>query len=44
VLTPNPEIGAATAIEFGPGGRSTAAAEPIRRGGGAALVVNPAKE
>ena len=33
------EIGAATAIEFGPGGRLTAAAEPTRRGGGAAAVV-----
>ena len=34
------EIGAATAIEFGPGGLLTAAAEPTRRGGGAATVVN----
>jgi gamma-glutamyltranspeptidase / glutathione hydrolase len=33
------EIGAATAIEFGPHGRLTAAAEPVRRGGGAADVV-----
>lgn len=33
------EIGAATAIEFGPGRRLTAAAEPVRRGGGAAGVV-----
>ena len=33
------EIGAATAIEFGPGGLLTAAAEPTRRGGGAAAVV-----
>ncbi|HEU5454368.1 MAG TPA: gamma-glutamyltransferase, partial [Nocardioides sp.] len=37
-----PEIGAATAIEFGPGGLLTAVAEPSRRGGGAAAVVEPA--
>ena len=35
------EIGAATAIEFGKHGRLTVAAEPTRRGGGAATVVNP---
>jgi gamma-glutamyltranspeptidase / glutathione hydrolase len=35
------EIGAATAIEFGPRGLLTAVAEPRRRGGGAALVVRP---
>nr|MDQ5862058.1 gamma-glutamyltransferase family protein [Actinomycetota bacterium] len=35
------EIGAATAIEFGPGKSMTAVAEPVRRGGGAAMVVNP---
>jgi gamma-glutamyltranspeptidase / glutathione hydrolase len=35
------EIGAATAIEFGPGRRLTAVAEPVRRGGGAAGVVRP---
>lgn len=34
------EIGAATAIEFGPGGRLTAAAEPVRRGGGSAMVLS----
>ncbi|MFC7360979.1 gamma-glutamyltransferase [Nocardioides astragali] len=34
------EIGAATAIEFGPGGLMTAVAEPTRRGGGAARVVD----
>ena len=34
------EIGAATAIEFGPHGLLTAAAEPTRRGGGSALVVH----
>jgi gamma-glutamyltranspeptidase/glutathione hydrolase len=33
------EIGAATAIEFGPRGRLTAVSEPTRRGGGAARVV-----
>jgi gamma-glutamyltranspeptidase/glutathione hydrolase len=35
------EIGAATAIEFGPGHRLTAVSEPVRRGGGTALVVKP---
>jgi gamma-glutamyltranspeptidase/glutathione hydrolase len=35
------EIGAATGIEFGPHGLLTAAAEPTRRGGGAADVVEP---
>jgi gamma-glutamyltranspeptidase/glutathione hydrolase len=35
------QIGAATAIEFGPGGMLTAVSEPIRRGGGAARVVDP---
>jgi gamma-glutamyltranspeptidase / glutathione hydrolase len=34
------EIGAATAIEFGPHGLLTAVAEPRRRGGGSALVVS----
>ncbi len=38
----NPEIGAATAIEFRRGGRMLAVAEPTRRGGGAAAVVVPA--
>ncbi|MGH8967762.1 MAG: gamma-glutamyltransferase, partial [Actinomycetes bacterium] len=36
------EIGAATAIEFGPDGLLTAVSEPTRRGGGSALVVEPA--
>ena len=36
-----PELGAATAIEFRPGGRLIASAEPVRRGGGAAGVVHP---
>ncbi|WP_163507622.1 gamma-glutamyltransferase [Fodinicola acaciae] len=35
----NPEIGAATGIEFLRDGRLLAAAEPVRRGGGAAGVV-----
>ena len=34
-------IGNATGIEFLPGGRFQAAAEPVRLGGGSALVVNP---
>jgi gamma-glutamyltranspeptidase / glutathione hydrolase len=38
-LTAGAEIGAATAIEFGPHGRMTAVAEPVRRGGGSAEVV-----
>jgi gamma-glutamyltranspeptidase/glutathione hydrolase len=33
------EIGAATGIEFSAGGQLLAAAEPVRRGGGSALVV-----
>ncbi|GAA1795162.1 gamma-glutamyltransferase [Planosporangium flavigriseum] len=37
----NPEIGAATGIEFRRDGRMLAAAEPTRRGGGAAAVVSP---
>jgi gamma-glutamyltranspeptidase/glutathione hydrolase len=36
------EIGAATAIRFGPEGLLTAVSEPRRRGGGSALVVSPA--
>jgi gamma-glutamyltranspeptidase/glutathione hydrolase len=39
----NPEIGAATGIEFLGGGRILAAAEPVRRGGGSAMVVTPAR-
>ncbi|WP_212824521.1 gamma-glutamyltransferase [Catellatospora sp. TT07R-123] len=42
VFAPNPEIGAATGIDFLSGGRLVAAAEPTRRGGGAAGVVCPA--
>ncbi len=37
------EIGAATAIEFGTGGQLTAVSEPVRRGGGSALVVRSAR-
>jgi gamma-glutamyltranspeptidase/glutathione hydrolase len=37
----NPEIGAATGIEFLPGNRFLSAAEPVRRGGGSAAVVRP---
>ncbi len=36
-----PEIGAATGIEFLGGGKVVAAAEPVRRGGGSALVESP---
>jgi len=36
------EIGAAAAIEVDQGGLITAVAEPVRRGGGTALVVEPA--
>lgn len=35
------EIGAVAAIELGPDGQLTAVAEPTRRGGGSALVVDP---
>jgi gamma-glutamyltranspeptidase/glutathione hydrolase len=43
VLAPTGEIGAATAIEFLPDGRLLAAAEPVRRGGGSAMIA-PAKK
>jgi len=36
-----PEIGAATGLEFLGGGRIMAVAEPVRRGGGSALVLRP---
>jgi gamma-glutamyltranspeptidase / glutathione hydrolase len=39
--TPMAEIGAATGIEFLSGGRTLAAAEPVRRGGGSAAVAQP---
>ncbi|MGI8886992.1 MAG: gamma-glutamyltransferase family protein [Gaiellaceae bacterium] len=41
VLTATPEIGAATGIEFLDEDRLLAAAEPVRRGGGSAMVVSP---
>jgi gamma-glutamyltranspeptidase/glutathione hydrolase len=40
-LTSAAEIGAATAIEFHDGGQLVAVAEPVRRGGGSAEVVQP---
>ena len=40
-FTPTNEIGAVTAIAFNPDGTVTAAAEPLRRGGGSAAVANP---
>ena len=39
--TPQGEIGAVTGIEFFDRGKMLAAAEPVRRGGGSALVVKP---
>jgi gamma-glutamyltranspeptidase/glutathione hydrolase len=39
----NPEIGAATAVQRLPNGTWLAAAEKVRRGGGSAMVVRPAK-
>ncbi|KES08725.1 gamma-glutamyltransferase [Streptomyces toyocaensis] len=39
----NPEIGAATAVQRLPGGAWLAAAETVRRGGGSAMVVRPAR-
>ncbi len=41
VFSSTPEIGAVTGIEFLGGGRMLAAAEPVRRGGGSAMVVSP---
>jgi gamma-glutamyltranspeptidase/glutathione hydrolase len=41
LLTDAGPIGAATAIRFNEGGTLTAAAEPVRRNGGSALVVTP---
>jgi gamma-glutamyltranspeptidase / glutathione hydrolase len=40
-FTSTPEIGAAAGIAFLPDGTVQAAAEPVRRGGGSALVENP---
>jgi gamma-glutamyltranspeptidase/glutathione hydrolase len=42
-LVVNPEIGAAVGLEFLGQGRVLAAAEPVRRGGGSAMVVFPAR-
>ncbi|NUP39462.1 MAG: gamma-glutamyltransferase [Streptomyces sp.] len=39
----NPEIGAATGVQRLPNGKWLAAAEKVRRGGGSAMVVNPAQ-
>jgi gamma-glutamyltranspeptidase / glutathione hydrolase len=44
LFTSTPEIGAATGIEVLPDGELQAAAEPTRRGGGAAAVVCPAED
>ncbi|HEX2042971.1 MAG TPA: gamma-glutamyltransferase [Acidimicrobiales bacterium] len=41
VFTTTPEIGAANGIELLGGGRVLAAAEPVRRGGGSAMVESP---
>lgn len=43
VFTGVAEIGAATGVERLPDGRWVAAAEPVRRGGGSAAVVRPAR-
>lgn len=43
VFTEVDEIGAATGVERLPDGRWAAAAEPVRRGGGSAAVVRPAR-
>jgi gamma-glutamyltranspeptidase / glutathione hydrolase len=42
-FTSTPEIGAATGVEFLPDNQLEAAAEPVRRGGGDAEVVRPAR-
>jgi gamma-glutamyltranspeptidase/glutathione hydrolase len=42
-FTLNPEIGAATGVQRLPGGKWLAAAETVRRGGGSAQVVRPAR-
>jgi gamma-glutamyltranspeptidase/glutathione hydrolase len=44
LFSSTPEIGAATGIEVLPNGELQAAAEPTRRGGGAAAVVCPAAD
>ncbi|MEW2409800.1 gamma-glutamyltransferase [Streptomyces griseoviridis] len=42
-FTLNPEIGAATGVQRLPNGKWLAAAETVRRGGGSAMVVRPAR-
>ncbi|MFG2859333.1 gamma-glutamyltransferase [Streptomyces sioyaensis] len=42
-FTPSPEIGAVAALEFLPGGKITAVAEPKRRGGGSAMVLHESR-
>ncbi len=42
-FTPQAEIGAVEAVEINADGTLTAAAEPVRRGGGSALVLDPTK-
>ncbi|MEV7238430.1 gamma-glutamyltransferase, partial [Streptomyces sp. NPDC051020] len=42
-FTPSPEIGAVAALEFQRDGKVTAVAEPKRRGGGSAMVVNESR-
>ncbi|MFK0136161.1 gamma-glutamyltransferase [Streptomyces murinus] len=42
-FTLNPEIGAATGVQRLPNGEWLAAAEKVRRGGGSAMVVDPAR-
>jgi gamma-glutamyltranspeptidase / glutathione hydrolase len=44
VLAPTGEIGAATGIEFLSDGRVLAAAEPVRRGGGSAMIAPSKKQ
>ena len=41
ILKLSPEIGAATAVRIYGDGTFQAAAEPVRRGGGSAIVVHP---
>ncbi|MBQ0885393.1 gamma-glutamyltransferase [Streptomyces sp. RM72] len=41
---PNPEIGAATAVQRLANGKWLAAAETVRRGGGSAMVVEPVRQ
>jgi gamma-glutamyltranspeptidase / glutathione hydrolase len=43
-FTPSGEIGAVTGLEFMRGGRVLAAAEPVRRGGGSAMVETPEQD